>query len=337
MKRIIIPTLAAAALLAGCSDWTDPENKDFLPQIKQDDPATLASLREFKAGEHPVTMMIVQGTESAPNRQNQHPMAMPDSVDYLLMTDVDNLHQSVAAEVAEVRAAKGTRTLNIVDYSTIRNTWEELKEAASESGHGDEYTEEKFADYCREQTEKQLANCERYGFDGIVASYLGGYDSSAAKPFVLAVDAWAAEHADLLVFFRGYPAYVVGIEGQTLVARSRYILIQAEDAKASVTISRKVREQLIDGVPSDRIILEASVPSIAEGGADAQVGATIQTAAQWVMDPKTSSTVKCDKLGLCASNAAEDYFNTPTYKRIREAIAILNPAAETGTEPNPEN
>lgn len=84
-------------------------------------------------------------------------------------------------------------------------------------------------------------------------------------------------------------------------------------------------------------MLEASVPSIADGGDDAQVGASLQVAAQWVMDPKTSQTVQCDKLGLCASNAQEDYFNTPTYKRIREALGILNPEPEEEPENNPEN
>ena len=92
MKRIFIPFFATAALLASCSDWTEVEHRDLLPQMNQSDPVFLASLRDFKAGEHLVTMMIVRGTSTAPNRQNQHPMSMPDSVDYLLMTDVDNLH-----------------------------------------------------------------------------------------------------------------------------------------------------------------------------------------------------------------------------------------------------
>lgn len=96
MKRIFIPFFAAAALLASCSDWTEAEHKDFLPPMNQNDPAFLTSLRDFKVGEHLVTMMIVRGTSTAPNRQNQHPMSMPDSVDYLLMTDVDDLHPALS-------------------------------------------------------------------------------------------------------------------------------------------------------------------------------------------------------------------------------------------------
>lgn len=331
MKRILIPALAAVALLASCSEWTEVENKDFLPQIKPDDPVALEAIREFKAGEHMVTMMIVKGSTTAPNRQNQHLTAMPDSVDYFLMTDVDDLHPTFAAEIAQVREKKATRTLNIVDYTTIRNAWTALKDAADDEHAGD-YTDEKFADWCRTETQKQLDNSNRYGFDGIVVSYLGTANITAAVPFVETVDRWHQLNTDKLLFLRGYPAYVARVENQTIVEDSKYIIILTEKASASVPISRQVREQLTSAVPSDRIVLEASVPSVADGGDDAQVGATLQFAAQWVMDPKTTSTVKCDKVGLAASNAQEDYFNSPIYKRIRESIAILNPEPENDSE-----
>ncbi len=334
MKLTSIPVLAAAALLVSCGDCTEPENKDFLPRMSQSDPAMLAALRAFKASDHPLTMMHVEGTSEAPNRQNLHPMAMPDSVDFLLMSRVDGLHPALVSEIAEVRAAKGTRTLNVVSYDAILESWNNLREEAEDAGQGGDYTDEAFAAYCKTETERQLAACGTYGLDGVVASYLGGYDSSRAKPFVLAVDAWAQAHPDRLLFFRGYPAYVVGIEGQTLVSRCNYILLLTEDARASVSISRKVREQLSRDVPSDRVIIEASVPALADGGEDAQVGATVQVAARWVMDPNTAATVKCDKRGLAVSNAREDYFNMPTYRRIREALAILNPAI---SDSNPEN
>lgn len=334
MKQLFLPILAAAALTVSCSDWTDPRNKDFLPQMSQRDPATLAALRDFKASDHPLTMMHVNGSTSLPNRQNQHPMSMPDSVDFLLLNLDGGLHASLVGEVAEVRRTKGTRSLNVVSYDAIRTAWETLRDEALEAGSGDEFTDAHFAAYCKTETERQLALCEAYALDGVVASYLGNYDASPAAPFVKAVDAWAGQHPDKLVCLRGYPAYVARIEGQTLVSRCNYLIILTEEAKATVSISRKVRDQLTGEVPADRIILEASVPALADGGEDAQVGATVQTAAGWVMDPSTSNTVKCTKLGLCVSNAQEDYFNKPTYKRIREAVAILNPAAG---DANPEN
>ena len=38
MKRIFIPFFATAALLASCSDWTEVEHRDLLPQMNQSDP-----------------------------------------------------------------------------------------------------------------------------------------------------------------------------------------------------------------------------------------------------------------------------------------------------------
>ena len=184
MKRIFILVLAAAAVLSSCSEWTEAENKDYLPPMRQDDPVAQAAIREFKAGEHMVTMMHVKGSAAEPNRQNQHLTAMPDSVDFFLMSDVDGLHPVVVAEIARVRATKATRTLNVVDYTAIRNVWNAMKEAASGTADEGYYTDEQFASYCRTETEKQLANCIAYGFDGLVVSYLGGADSSASVQLV---------------------------------------------------------------------------------------------------------------------------------------------------------
>ena len=333
IKHIWAPILAVAAVLASCSEWTEAENKDFLPQIKQNAPAALAALREFKAGTHMVTMMHVKGSSTAPNRQNQHLTAMPDSVDYFLMSDAPGLHPALAAEIAEVRETKATRTLNIVDYMTIYNAWMALKDAAADTEHESDYADEKFADYCRTETEKHLDACEAYGFDGLVVSYLGGVVNSTRKPFVEpfieTIEKWHKAHPKKLLFFRGYPSYIAGrIDNLTLLDDSAYIIVLTDKAAATMAISRQVRDELISGVPTDRLILEASVPSIADGGDDAQVGATLQVAAQWVMDPSTATTAKCDKRGLAASNAQDDYFNTPIYKRVREAIAIMNPEPE---------
>lgn len=332
MKRIFIPAFAAAALLASCSEWTEAENKDFLPQIKQNDPTYLASVRDFKAGEHKVTMMHVQGSASAPNRQNQHLTALPDSVDFFLMSATDDLHPTYVSEMAAVRADKGTRTLNVVDYTAIRTLWEEMRDEAADTEHEGDYTEEKFVDYCKAETQKQLDNCDRYGFDGLVVSYLSSAASTPAVPFVETVEAWRKNNPEKLLFVRGYPAYLAKLENQTFIEGCDYIIILTQDAKTSVPISRKVRDQLKTGVPTDRIVIEASVPALADGGDDAQVGATVQVAAEWVMDPKTASTVQCDKAGLAVSNAQEDYFNAPIYKKIREALAILNPEPENDSE-----
>ena len=310
MKNILIPALAAAALLASCSEWTEAENKDYLPQIRQDDPAYLAALRDFKADEsgHKVVMMTIQGTSATPNRQNQHPTAMPDSVDYLLMTDVDDLHPEIVAEIAEVRSTKGTHSLNIVDYAAIQSVWNALKEAAADTEHESDYTDEKFPAYCKAQTETQLSNCNRYGFDGVVISYTttpGDEIADGQATFMACVRTWRQSNPDLLLFMRA--AYIPNLLNPELLPDSKFIILVAD-------ASRKTASDLT---------LETGE----------QTGASVQVAAAWVADPAKDTKVDYDKVGLCVLDAANDYFNNLTnYKNIREAIGILNPENDNDNE-----
>lgn len=337
MKSILIPVLATAALLVSCSEWTETENKDYLPQIRQDNPAYLAALRDFKADEsgHKVMMMTVQGTSARPNRQNQHPTAMPDSVDYLLMTDVDDLHPVIAAEIAEVRSTKGTRSLNVVDYTTILNAWNALKEAAADTEHEGDYTDEKFPAYCKAQTETQLSDCNRYGFDGIVVSYTTNPQEEIAggqSAFMACVKTWRESNPDLLLFTRA--AYLPNLLNPELLPDSKFIILVADESRKTASeLTLWARNHLKDTMEkfgeeefckfSDRFVMEASVPSLETGE---QTGASVQVAAAWVVDPKKDPKVDYDKVGLCVLDAVSDYFNNLTnYKNICEAISILNP------------
>ena len=344
MKNILIPALAAAALLASCSEWTEAENKDYLPQIRQDDPAYLAALRDFKADEsgHKVVMMTVQGTSATPNRQNQHPTAMPDSVDYLLMTDVDDLHPVIAAEIAEVRSTKGTRSLNVVDYTTILNAWNALKEAAADTEHEGDYTDEKFPAYCKAQTETQLSNCNRYGFDGIVVSYTTSPKDEIADgqaTFMACVKTSRQSNPELLLFTR--TAYIPNLLNPELRPDSKFIILVADASRKTASdLTLWARDHLRDTRDklgeekfsefSDRFVMEASVPSLETGE---QTGASVQVAAAWVADPTKDTKIDYDKVGLCVLDAASDYFNNLTnYKNIREAIGILNSENDNDNE-----
>lgn len=344
MKNILIPALAAAALLASCSEWTEAENKDFLPQIRQDDPAYLASLRDFKADQsgHKVVMMTIEGTSERPNRQNQHPTAMPDSVDYLLMTNVDDLHPTVAAEIAEVRSTKGTRTLNVVDYAAIQNVWNARKEAAADTEEAGNYTDEKFLTYCREQTELQLSNCNAYGFDGVVVSYTTTPQEeikNGQATFMACVKTWRQNNADLLLFTRA--AYMPNLLSPELLPDSKFIILVADASRktgSDLTLwarnhLRDTRDKLGEEKFSEfsgRFVMEASIPSLETSE---QIGASVQITAEWVANPVKDTRVDYDKVGLCILDAANDYFNNLTnYKNIREAIGILNPENDNDNE-----
>lgn len=173
-----MPVVLGVLLLSGaCGDWTESENLDFRrPTPEEQNPEAyrlyLAAVRAYKQQPHKVAMMTVKGSAERPSLQNQHLMAMPDSVDFICVEGTEGLHADWSAEMAALRETKGTRTLCMVDYAAIESSWNLLEEAREEAGKplG---TDEEFVAYYTEQTRRQLAACDGSGFDGIVVSYLG--------------------------------------------------------------------------------------------------------------------------------------------------------------------
>lgn len=346
MKKIFMPALLAAALLSGsCSDWTETESLDFSkPTAEQQNTpeyrSYLEAVRNYKQGEHKITMITIEGTSEAPDRQNQHLTAMPDSVDYICVANAVGLHPTVAGEISKVYTTKGTRTLCVVDYMTIEDAWKQLIAEKEEAGIPDTSTPDDFAAYCREQTELQLSCCDAYGFAGVEVSYTGNTQSEIGtrgqKTFLDCVNAWRANHADKLVFVRGY-IQNFDYEDATTVAlleECDYVVVlcgsSASYSQMTMEIRRKTLGAMKDKVPTDRFVLEVAIPSIAD---PTQVGATAPVAAWWAIDidaSKPEVEQKPDaftKAGLAVANAQDDYFNgTMIYNNVRQAIAIMNPA-----------
>lgn len=317
--------VAAALLISSCNDWTETESLDFSrPTPEQQDPAQyklyLESLRAYKQGEHKIMIMTVPGVSKAPQLQNQHLVAMPDSVDYICMTQVANLHPTVVREISTVYATKGTRTLCVVDYTSIADAWKLMQEEKEEAGIADESGSEAadFATYCKEQTELQLSYCDLYGFAGIEVSYLGrSADNGDPEQavFLACVSEWRETHGDKLMFFRGY---VKNLENNSILADCDYIVLLAGTSSSASQLTIYVQRQLGEGIPNDRFIMEVAIPSFAD---PTQIGATAQVAAKWVLLPETKFT----KVGVAASNAQDDYFNiSMIYKNIRQAAVIMN-------------
>lgn len=323
-----MPVVLGVLLLSGaCGDWTESENLDFRrPTPEEQNPEAyrlyLAAVRAYKQQPHKVAMMTVKGSAKRPSLQNQHLMAMPDSVDFICVEGTEGLHADWSAEMAALRETKGTRTLCMVDYAAIESSWNLLEEAREEAGKplG---TDEEFVAYYTEQTRRQLAACDGSGFDGIVVSYLGrratARDISSQNAFMGAVREWRATHADRLMLIRGNTQNLLD-ENKPLLKECDYIIVLSEEFKTPEELTRAVRRKIDsdDQFPSDRFLLEVSIPSLED---PAQVGADARVGAEWVVDSEEGFS----KLGLGFSNAQDDYFNAVRiYNNIRQAICIMN-------------
>lgn len=331
---MITAFMAMMCFLTSC-EWTEPENLNYRRQtLGEQDPEAyehyLESLRAYKNDEgHLVTILTMDGTSEDPMSQNRHPMSMPDSADYICMKVSDGLHPSIAAEIREVREKKGTKSVNMVDFVTIEETWNAMEDEKKAQGLPAGTIDELKA-YFKEQTIRQLSYCDSYGFDGVMVSWEGNTNGEVKEAsydaFMGEVTQWKKSHPDHLMFMRGT---ITNIKDKTILDDCRYIVVILG---ASGTINTTVNNMLRYVEQTDRVVLEVSVPSSEE---PKQLGVSVMKAAEWTLEPYDKFT----KRGLCVGNAHDDYYNEEyifkagtveiplyvgNYANIRPAITRMN-------------
>lgn len=320
-KNISIMASAAVMLLCGCSEWTQPENLNFRPLTPEEkDPAAyaeyLAAIREYKASEHNVMILTMEGTSEYPSSQNQHIMAMPDSADYVCVKIEDKLHEVIAAEIPAVLEKKGTKTLVSVDHAVINAAWTALEDERVDKGEAPG-TQEELAAFFTEQTEKLVARCNEYGFGGLMVSFQGtkaGAAGVAQAAFMDVIKKFHQENPEKELIFRGGARNIID---QEFLNEFKYIIVIAgEERKLSLLPGRSLGST----APKDRVIMELTVPSADE---PEQVGMSPVEAAAWLWTEIENPSFT--PRGLCVENAHDDYFcKDMAFKNIRAAITVLN-------------
>lgn len=332
MKNIkIYALLILAAGLCGCSKWTQPEAKDIIPAQETPSEQYLEGLRAFKKGEHKVSIFGMDALATAPAGRFQHLDAMPDSADFIYVRNLEGgLYPSLAAEIAEIRVSRGTRTLADVDFASICDSWDAMQSAREDAGQP-RGTEAEFTAFCREALESQLKCCETYGMDGIMASFNGAAEFALAGRacFVNTLMEWLAERPAMTVYVRGILSTLIrNTTGSTVVYDVRAFfdrcagLLYDCGTEYSTTNIEMAIDRIIDrggaNVPTDKFFVEVTVPTPAD---PEQIGLAALDAAAWVKVPYSGF----GKAGLCVSNAQDDYFHAgSSYGVLRGAINIMN-------------
>ena len=132
MKNILIPALAAAALLASCSEWTEAENKDYLPQIRQDDPAYLAAFDRLMAN---TSLVILDLKEIDPERHRQltgkdnanilamarhiSDLGIPLWVRHVLVPGLTDDEEGLRKTADFIRSLKTVQRVEVLPYHTL--------------------------------------------------------------------------------------------------------------------------------------------------------------------------------------------------------------------------
>ena len=371
MKSNIIKFFFSVVMLlafVACDEWTETESLDIhRPTLEEQNPELYAqymqALRDYKARDHKVVFAEIDNPSTAPSQRSEHIKTLPDSVDYIALKNPADVHPALVAEMSLVRE-KGTRVIYTIDYDALETRWAQILEEEennrseepetpeipdeSDGDEGEEpqpdpavVLEQRFLDFCREQTALQLAYCDRYGFGGVIVACTGKNYSGMAddaqiryitrqETFLDTINAWYETHADRSLFFCGKPQYWVD---KGFLAQCDYIILPALDATSGDELSLTVELAAVTGVPTDRFVVTVSTvspsdPSDSKGYFSAldtdgksQLRA-IKGAAQWTLIP--AGYVKS---GVYVVDAQNDYFNISlVYKNIREAISIMNPS-----------
>lgn len=296
-------------LVASCAKWTEPKALDYTPSREERSQEYIENLLSFKAKKsHKVSIAIVDAVTQAPVRVADHFTAFPDSLDYIAVTGTEPLYAGIAAEMAEVRKL-GTSFLHVVDYSYAYDAWFEDNLSL----------EEGFLDLLDDYVSKQLSALDAYDYDGIVVSYLGktttDVETLAQERFMSAVEAWCDAHPDALIMFRGYTRNLLD---PSFLEKCKYIIFVPGDNASVGQLTIAVSAQLTSGVPTDRAIIEVTVPDAVDGD---KSGPTAAQAAAWVKEWSDMVTKK----GIAFSNAQDDYYGSGrNFAEIRDGIKLCN-------------
>ena len=363
--KLTVTTLAAAAVLSSCSDWTNPEPVDFhYVTIGEKNPelyeAYLQSLRDYRTSEHKIVIAKFDNKAGVPSGRAEHINCLPDSVDYIILKNADVISQAISSEMEEVRSLKGQKVLYEIDYKSIETAykayaqaWEDAHqpaEAAAEGGSGEgesgEQVEEKplsLNEFVNESVLAQTKWLGEFGYDGVNVVFTSKNPASCTEEgkteltalqeaFLAPVVDLLEKNPDALIFFEGTPQYLLCHE--SLVNRSNYLIVPAESAANEYECSYNLNLMMrLGNIPTDRFVLGVTAksledPSLKPGsftGTDRNGYA--KTAIIGGAEWVVAGNADVKRAGICINNAKNDYFNlNKVYYNIREAISIMNPS-----------
>ncbi|MBQ6176242.1 MAG: hypothetical protein IJK29_03495 [Bacteroidales bacterium] len=361
MKGIKHIAIAAACLaIAGCSKWTLQEPVDVVyPTLKDKNPALYAqymeSLRDYRASEHRVLIAKYDNKQTVPAGRADHLDCLPDSVDFVILNNPDNLSESVIAEMASIREEKAVKTLMNVSFDAIVKAWETLlaDEAEKKQAEWDALSDEekesrkaefdadtrgvddqdRFIAFAGEKTEAALAVADKYGYDGVNAVFTGKNPATIwpdQQPgfqarydaFFKPVTEWAAGK---VLFFEGNPKNV--LTETAVLDQAQYIILPCESIQTVQGFNERITNVLGKGVPADKFVIgvtaldvtdEAATDGSFSGGISAIAGAAL-----WAVTPAEG----IGKKGISVNHAQFDYYNIQdVYREIGTAIALMNPS-----------
>ncbi len=360
MKTILKSKLFAIALsatvltLPACDDWTEPESLDLHhPSLEEQNPQLyqdyLQDLKNYKAGEHKLMLVSFDNPLGDPCKQAERLTALPDSLDFINLNHADNLSSGVIGEMEKVRKEKGTRTVYTISHDVFEAEWTaKIKENSN-------LTEKEALEFLGECTDKALAICDKYNYDGVIVEYTGlslvsmkeevlARYNARQQNFFSRVMEWKKAHADKALMLYGNVQYLVP-ENMKMLSEYDAIILKTLSSTNGDDLSVKAymavqagadavagQEGVKNPVPTDRFIACVETPRIEDKEQTYGYWNTVTPsgektlasygAAQWAV----LSSADFVRKGIYIQNAHNDYYdNSIVYQHIRESLYIMNP------------
>ncbi len=343
IKRIVSAGLliAAAAVMASCSDWTDQESIDITARKIADKNSALykeylQNLKAYKNSYHQIMMGWFDNSDKATPSRAGSLASLPDSVDMVSLLSPDNLTDKEIANIAELQSDKGTKVIFRLDYEKFAADFAARKLAAENAGT--DFTED-LIEELTEFMDNGLALIQKYNYDGVSLYFNGCATSTLSEEekseyediqevIFGKVEAAKEDPANegKMFIFEGLPQFVTDTDVFEMFS---YIVIHAYATTTNANgISFEVLKSLTVGVPTDRTIV-TSIPfklnvddddrGIFDGGKSA-----ITETAYWM---SVGSSYRKAGMGVYLIN--HDYYNAEMiYLHVRAAIGIMNPSGQ---------
>lgn len=360
MKKNILTCVLAVAVFASCSDWTEPESiRLTVPSVKDKNPelyeAYMQSLRDYRNSEHDIMIVKYDNVAETPKHKSEHLNALPDSIDYVVLTNPMNLSDVVLKEMGEIRE-KGTRILYEVNFEYVQKTlypaycekWAEDHAPQPETEEADEIPSEpsdemlSLEEFTSLTLDNYFALYASYGYDGVIACYNGRSPISIPDDqeealrteqnlFFGKLLEWKTVNPDAVMMFEGCPENLLD---KVILDDFKYIILSAHSVSSKEGLSYMLRLASAEGVPTDRFIMDVTTVSLTDGRdkrgyfveldeTGEPVRAIIGTA-EWM----ASSISEGNKCGMCVTNVKNDFFHSDgnAYGYVKRAIQIMNPS-----------
>lgn len=340
-KSILLLTgLCVGFTFQSCSDWNDlkPLTPEY-PNIQEQNPELykeyLENLKTYKESDHKYVYAWVNNSQKNATIRPQHLNNIPDSVDVAILSTPQDLNERELLEIAELKT-KGTKVLYAINIDQLKKEHKFLVDRALEIEEetGEIVEIEDLNSYLTHKIPALLRLANHYPYDGISVEYIGK-SSLHMKPaekkeyteseiiFLGFINGWINAHQDKYIVYAGLPQNLIN---RSILENCKHIIVPTHNNTNESSIKYTISSASGEGIPTDRYIMTAQLPS--RDPEEPKIGYWAdQSVALISTATLATGNFNYTVAGIGIIDIQNDYYTNPRiYAHTREAISILNPS-----------